>query len=114
MAKNDTSKYSTVSVDLETQKKIGFIAHAMGLSQKQLQKQVYDNLFCLASNFAENLNLEWEISHLEKSLKIFYSGKSNLYLGSFNIPESATKAECDKAIKKALTAQIKAKKGVKA
>jgi hypothetical protein len=101
---------SSIRVRRDTLEKINFLAHAMGKTNKQFLTEIADNLFCLGANYPKNLCLQFEISHVDNTCLISYSGISNLYLGSFNIAESASREDCNRAIRKNLNRQIKARK----
>ena len=114
MAKNGGSKYTTVTVDTETQKKIGFLSHVMGKTQKQVMQEIFDNIFQLGSSYKKDLVLDYETVVSENTLTISFNGCSRLINASVSCLDDDSDVIADKRLKKSLTAQIKKKKALTA
>jgi predicted DNA-binding ribbon-helix-helix protein len=81
--------WSTVSLELSTLEQLQYLAEHSNMTTKALFKELVDNVFQIAGMMKEGINFSYEISALERSVKIIVSGKSRNSFGSIgqlNVP----------------------------
>jgi hypothetical protein len=92
MAKN--KKQRTIKVRTVTGDQINFISDKSGYSKAELMAQIFDNLFNVACNLTEGLNITFDYDVPEpNAVKIIFDGKSNMFSGESKMPDSVLKEE---------------------
>lgn len=96
-----TKKQSPIKVRIDTAQQIRFLSEKSGLSMTQLLSEVIGAIFNIGCVF-KSINFEYEYDISNAQITITIKGKSNLEIGSFDVPITTSNKVIDKKIAKRL------------